>query len=387
MAGIATLGIGAGMDLNAQLEMLEKAEMRRLEPLTAQKTACDAQISAFGKLQSALEKLKTAAEDLKKYGDISTTKVSEDNKYFGATTNGKAQPGLYDISIDQLAKTQTLSGSGVPDGKSAMGDTGIGERTISFSFGDGSDSEKNFSIKLSGDKTSPIEIADAINRADKGISASVIKGKDGQFHLVLVSKNQGTDSAINISVTGDDTLNNAIGGKSVKDSSGKVTFIPAVAGNMEQTTAPQNALFSVNGIAQESQSNEVKDAFFGLTLTLKKVTEKDSSGNPITEPLVVSSDIEPAKKKIQAWVDAYNEYQKLCKDLTKYTQTESGKEADKNNGPLIGDSTLRGIQNTIRGQIRTPNGDGQINTMSKLGIRQKADGTLEVDNKDRKSVV
>ncbi|QSA18120.1 flagellar filament capping protein FliD, partial [Morganella morganii] len=67
---------------------------------------------------------------------------------------------------------------------------------------------------------------------------------------------------------------------------------------------------------------EVKDAFFGLTLTLKKVTEKDSAGNPITEPLVVSSDIEPAKKKIQAWVDAYNEYQKLCKDLTKYTQTE-----------------------------------------------------------------
>lgn len=379
MAGIATLGIGAGMDLNAQLEMLEKAEMRRLEPLTAQKTACDAQISAFGKLQSALEKLKTAAEDLKKYGDISTTKVSEDNKYFGATTTGKAQPGLYDISIDQLAKTQTLSSGGVADGKSAMGDTSIGERTISFSFGDGSHSEKNFDIKLSGDKTSPIEIADAINRADKGVSASVVKGKDGQFHLVLVSKNQGTDSAINISVTGDDTLDKAIGGKSVKDSNGNVTF--SAKGGMTQTTAPQNALFSVNGIAQESQSNEVKDAFFGLTLTLKKVTEKDSAGNPITEPLVVSSDIEPAKKKIQAWVDAYNEYQKLCKDLTKYTQTESGKEADKSNGPLIGDSTLRGIQNTIRGQIRTPNGDGQINTMSKLGIRQKADGTLEVDNK------
>ncbi|MBW5406963.1 flagellar filament capping protein FliD [Morganella morganii] len=382
MAGIATLGIGAGMDLNAQLEMLEKAEMRRLEPLTAQKTACDAQISAFGKLQSALEKLKTAAEDLKKYGDISTTKVTEDNKYFGATTNGKAQPGLYDISIEQLAKTQTLSSGGVKDSKTAMGDPSVGERTISFSFGDGSDPKKNFDIKLSGDKTSPIEIADAINRADKGVSASVIQGKDGQFHLVLISKNQGTDSAINISVAGDSKLNDAIGGKSVKDpGTGKVSFVAAASGNMEQTTAPQNALYSVNGIPRESQSNEVKDAFFGLTLTLKKVTEKDSAGNPITEPLVVSSDIEPAKKKIQAWVDAYNEYQKLCKDLTKYTQTESGKEADKSNGPLIGDSTLRGIQNTIRGQIRTPHGDGQINTMSKLGIRQKADGTLEVDNK------
>ena len=150
---------------------------------------------------------------------------------------------------------------------------------------------------------------------------------------------------------------------------------------MGQTTSPQNALFTVNGIEQESQTNEVKDAFFGLTLTLKKTTEKDSSNNAITEPLVVSSDIEPAKKKIKAWVDAYNEYQKLSKDLTKYTQTESGKAADKSNGPLIGDSTLRGIQNTLRGQIRTPNGNGALNTMSQLGIKQKLDGTLEIDDK------
>lgn len=150
---------------------------------------------------------------------------------------------------------------------------------------------------------------------------------------------------------------------------------------MKQTTAPENALFTVNGIEQESQTNEVKDAFFGLTLTLKKTTEKDSAGKPITEPLVVSSDIEPAKKKIKEWVDAYNEYQKLCKDLTKYTKTEKGEAADKSNGPLIGDSTVRGIQNTIRGQIRTPNGDGTLNTMSKLGIKQKLDGTLEIDDK------
>ena len=80
-------------------------------------------------------------------------------------------------------------------------------------------------------------------------------------------------------------------------------------------------------------------------------------------------------------MDAYNEYQKLCKDLTKYTKTEKGEAADKSNGPLIGDSTVRGIQNTIRGQIRTPNGDGTLNTMSKLGIKQKLDGTLEIDDK------
>ncbi|WP_341266340.1 flagellar filament capping protein FliD [Morganella morganii] len=84
-----------------------------------------------------------------------------------------------------------------------------------------------------------------------------------------MSKTQGTDSAVSISVTGDDTLNNAIGGQSVKDpATGEVSFSPA--GGMKQTTAPINALFKVNDIEMESQTNEVKDAFFGLTLTLKK---------------------------------------------------------------------------------------------------------------------
>lgn len=382
MAGIATLGIGAGMDLNAQLEMLEKAEMRRLEPLTNQKSECDAQISAFGKLQSALEKLKSAAEALKKFGDISTTKVSEENKYFGVTTNGKAKPGQYDVTIDQLARNQTIPFAGYPDGKSPMGDTSVNDRTVSFKIGDGSDPKKNFDIKLTKDQTSPIEIADAINKADKGVTASVIKNKDGEYQLVIMSKTQGTDSAISIAVTGDNKLNDAIGGQSVKTQPGdKITFTRVNPGIKLAVSEPVNAKFSVNGIDMESQTNEVKDAFFGLTLTLKKVSEKDSSGNAISEPLVVSSDPEPAKKKIKEWVDAYNEYQKLCKDLTKYTQKEKGEAADKSNGPLIGDSTVRGIQNAIRAQIRTPNGDGELNTMAKLGIKQKLDGTLEIDDK------
>lgn len=65
MAGIATLGIGANLDLNNQMDQIEAVERRRLEPLTTQKASYDAQISAFGKMQSSLEKLKKAAEILK----------------------------------------------------------------------------------------------------------------------------------------------------------------------------------------------------------------------------------------------------------------------------------------------------------------------------------
>ncbi|MCP5650785.1 flagellar filament capping protein FliD, partial [Klebsiella pneumoniae] len=87
---------------------------------------------------------------------------------------------------------------------------------------------------------------DAINKADKGVSASVVKDKQGEYHLVLISKTQGTNSAISISVTGDDDLDKAIGGKSEKQTDGTVKFISN--GGMKQTTAPENALFTVNGI-------------------------------------------------------------------------------------------------------------------------------------------
>lgn len=65
MAGISTLGIRANLDLNNQMDQLEAMEKRRLEPLTAQKASYDAQISAFGKMQSSLEKLKKRRKILK----------------------------------------------------------------------------------------------------------------------------------------------------------------------------------------------------------------------------------------------------------------------------------------------------------------------------------
>lgn len=385
MAGIASLGVGAGMDLNKQMEMLEAAEMRRLEPLTAQKTACDAQISAFGKLQSSLEKLKSAAEALKKYDEISTTKVSGEYKSFDVSTDGKAVPGVYDVRVDKLAKAQTVATAGQKDNKANLGD-GSATRTIKITQGDGSDAKKVFEVTLDQEHTSLIEIADAINKKDKGVSAAVVKDSNNEFHLVLTSKTEGVDSRISVDVTGDANLADMLNCTSVvkevpldpADPAGaKIKVTEMSSGNkMDQKVAGNNARLNINGFDIEASTNVVKDEFPGLKLTLKKESEDGKADH-----LIISTDIEPAKNKIKAWVDAYNEYQKLSSELTKYTQTESGKTADKSNGPLIGDSTLRGIQNTMRSQIRTPNGSGEIDTMNKLGIKQKLDGTLEIDTK------
>lgn len=373
MAGISTLGIGANLDLNVQMDQLEAMERRRLDPLTAQKASYDAQISAFGKMQSSLEKLKKAAEDLKKYGDISTTKVTGEYKAFDVKTDGKAVAGVHDVTVERLAKAQTIATKGQKDNKELLGN-GAAERTITITQPSQKENKDKIVIKLDNEHTSLIEIADAINKTDKGVSASVIKDKDNVYHLVVTSKKEGTENRISINVEGDDKLAGILNVDSVVDDKGKVTL--AGTTGMEQKVPPQTALLEIDGFQLESQTNEAKDLFPGLTLTLKKESEDGKADH-----LIVSEDIEPAKAKIKAWVDAYNEFQTLATELTKYTPTEKGTAPDKSNGPLIGDSTLRSIQSQLRTQVRTTQNSGELNLLNKMGIKQKLDGTLEIEDK------
>ncbi|HBC7431487.1 TPA: flagellar filament capping protein FliD [Providencia rettgeri] len=375
MAGISTLGIGSNLDLNVQMDQLEAMERRRLEPLTTQKASYDAQISAFGKMQSSLEKLKKAAEDLKKYGDISTTKVNGEYKAFDVKTDGKAVAGVHDVLVTQLAKAQTIATQGQSDNKKLLG-SDADERTITITQPSQKEDKDKIVIKLDKESTSLIEIADAINKADKGVSASVIKDKNNEYHLVVTSKKEGTDNRISINVDGDDELAKILNVESVIDDKGIVTLNTDKDNGMVQKVVPQTALLEIDGFELESQTNEAKDLFPGLTLTLKKESE-----NGKADHLIVSEDIEPAKVKIKAWVEAYNEFQTLASELTKYTPTEKGTAPDKTNGPLIGDSTLRGIQSTLRTQVRTAQDSGEMNLLNKMGIKQKLDGTLEIDNK------
>jgi len=59
MASISNLGVGSGLDLTTLYNNLEAAENTKLTTITNQKTTYTAQLSAYGKLQSALTSLQT----------------------------------------------------------------------------------------------------------------------------------------------------------------------------------------------------------------------------------------------------------------------------------------------------------------------------------------
>ncbi len=379
MARISSLGAGGMGNLASVLDQLQAAEKTRLEPPKQQQTSYKAKLTGFGTLKGSLEKLKDASEELKKFDKLNTTKTSEDHKTFTPSTDSKASPGNYEIEVQQLAKAQSLQSPAVADVKSLQGET-LGEgKTRTIVITQPGKDKKPMRIALKDNETSLVEIREAINRQEGNVNASIFKANDNENYLLLTARKAGTESVMTITVEGDSQLDKLLNYSSDSKGGG--------SGTMTQSVAAANAKLTVNGLAIERQTNEIKDAPEGVTLNLNKVSEKaeiEIGGKTVkqtkTETLIVSRDIEPMKEAIKKWVDAYNETQTTFDSLTKFKPVAKGEDASKDNGALLGDNTLRGIENQLRHQLLSAQNVAGIATLNKLGIKQKLDGTLEISN-------
>lgn len=360
MPSFTSLGVGSNLPLDTLLTNLTTAEKKRLNPITQQQSANTARLTAYGTLKSALEKFQTANTALNKPELFRSTNVTSSTEDLKVSTEAGAAPGIYTISVTQLAKAQSLSTTAdIKSTKDALGDTSAETRTIKI---EQPGRKEPLEIKLKSNQTSLDDISKAINDADSGISASIVKVKDDEYRLVLTAA-EGTESKMSISVDGDSKLNDLLSYDS-KTGNGK----------MEQLVGAENAQLTMNGIKIERQSNKITDAPQGVTLELtKEVTD--------ARVTVTKSD-EKATEAIKGWVDAYNSLIDTFNTLTKYTEVDPGAEAqDKNNGALVGDSVVRTIQTGIRAQFANANSEGVFKTLNEIGIT--SDGTtgkLKIDD-------
>ena len=364
MASISNLGVGLP-GLSDLYDKLQAAEETKLTAIAKQKTTYDAQITAFGKLQSALTNLQTAAAKLGKVDTWNSTSISSTNTAFSATTSTGANVGDVTINVNKIAKGQVLTtAAGTIDSntKQLGATTGTNSRTITITQA-GADS-KPLTVTLADGDTSLNGIAKAINAANGGVSASVVKADDGDYRLMLTSKTTGTDSDMTVTVTGDDTLKGIIG-----------------SGALTEQVKSQNAVVNVNGIQIVRQTNTITDAIPGVTLTLKAQSTAD-------ETLTVTRSTDDNKKAITEWITAYNSLQSTIASLTKYEPPAVGATAQSsNNGVLMGDSTIRGVQSDLRALLTNVQ-SGSYAIMAQLGITQDpvkgadgAVGNLKIDDK------
>lgn len=368
MASFTSLGVGSNLPLDTLLTNLTTAEKGRLKPITQQQSSFSARLTAFGTLKSALEKFQTANTALNDANLFkSTTAVSNSTDLTVSTTAGAAA-GIYKINVTQIAQAQSLrTTTTVTDSKAAQGNDNA-QRTLIIKQ-DGK--EKPLEIKLTKDQTSLVEMRDAINNANGGVTASIVKLKDDDYQLVLTSSETGVANKMSISVSGDEKLNQFISFNN-----------PDVVGNnVEQIVEAKDAELNVNGIDIVRSSNTVTDAPQGITLNLTKEV-KD-----VTVTVTKSND--KATTAIKSWVDAYNSLVDTIGTLTKYTSVDPGaEEQSTSNGALLGDSTVRTIQTGIRGQFSSSANDGKFQTLSQMGITQDGTtGKLKIDDEKLKKAL
>jgi flagellar hook-associated protein 2 len=367
MASISNLGAGTNLNLNDLYTQLETAEQSKLNIITRQQSTYNAQLSAWGKLQSSLQSLQTATANLGKADTWSSTTVTSTNTAFTATSTSGASVGSYTINVAQLAKAQALTTGKQTSNTAQLGATTGGTRDITITQ---PGTKTPLKVTLSDSDTSLNGIASAINKSGGNVNATVIKATDGDYRLMLTSKSTGVSGDMTVTVTGDDTLQGVIG----FDSSSQT-------GAMTLQTKSQNAKVTVNNIDIERESNTISDVLPGVTLSLKAQSKAD-------ENLELSRSTDTNKKAITDWVAAYNSLQSTIASLTKYVKVDPGKAQSTDSGPLIGDSQVRSVQADLRGLLTEVQSGGAYKLMTQLGITQDpnigADGSLgnlKIDDK------
>lgn len=344
MANISSIGVGSGLDLSTLLDGFRTSEESVLSTITQRKSTENARLSAYGQLSSAVEKLQTAAKAFEGDTTFGQYTASQTGESFSASASSSAVAGSYRIKVESLASTQTLIANGVADKAAANGTGGVVKFTL-----------KNGEVKtldLSGKGTSLDEIAKAIN-TDKelGLSASIMNDGSGTpYRLMISTTATGMKAAISdITVEGNTDLGALLN----------------KTGMTEQ--AATDAVIEINGIKVSQATNKLEDVIQGVTLNVSKVDTE-------AQTLTVTRNDDKTKSAINEFINAYNNVQKFIKSSTAYTEGAGG-------SILNGDNTARTVQTRLSGimSFQSSNG-GAFKTLSDLGIRTQADGTIKLDD-------
>lgn len=344
--GLTAAGIGSGLDVESMISQMVALQKQPLTQLQTKASSIDTKISTVGTLKSLMSTLKDSAKKLSDSSAWQLTTASSSNTAVAIKVTGAAAPGASEISVQQLARAQSLASANfaVANGATSAVFGAAGNLTITNSS---NPSKTTGPIAITANMTLD-QVAAAINQksAASGVTASVLQDANGQ-RLVMRSKDSGATNAFTVS--GDSVITDALGTTGASPSA--------------VLQSAQNAKATVNGIAVESATNEFKKVLPGLSFTASQVTQ---AGAPAVVSVV--SDTEGMKKNLQTFMDAYNALNDKLSELTKY-DSES-----KTAGAMQGDSTIVGLLSGLRGVLS--GSLGGIN-LSDLGIQLAKGGKLQ----------
>jgi flagellar hook-associated protein 2 len=359
MAGLTSTGIGSGLDVAGLVTKLVDAERTPIQSrLDTKEATLQAQLSGFGLVKGALDKVNSALQALSAPTLLTTnsTTVSDDSR-FTASADASAGAGTYSVQVNRLATAQKLA-SGAFSGADAR----VGTGTLTLALGG-----KSATITIDDGNATLAGVRDAINAARDangrplGVTATLVTSADGSgqssTHLLLTSSLTGAANTISLAASGGD------GGLAALE------YQAGGANNgLTELQAPTDAQVQVDGFTYTSASNTVTGALAGVTLNLKATTTE-----PVT--LTVSPDTSAVGSTLQSLVDAYNGLHQVIQQQAGYDAT-AGK-----GGVLMGEPALRNLETQLRRALTDPlaGATGSVRSAADLGIAFDASGTMSLD--------
>ena len=356
---VSSPGIGSGLDVNSIVTQLVAIERQPITLLKQQATTVQSKLSVYGQLQSKLSALQDASAALSQAGTWGQTLgASSDPASVGVTTSDTTHTGTYQVQVTALAAAQ----SNATATRYASADAVLGEGTLHLQLGSwagGSFAAKAgaaaVDIAIGPGAKTLAQVRDAINGANAGVTASVLTDASGA-RLVLRSAATGEVNGFRVGVT--DT-GGGLSALAYDPDNGISTMTLAQPGSDAQAL--------IDNLPVRSASNTLAGVIDGITLTLAKVTSA-----PVQ--IDAAADQDTIRKKIDAFVTAYNDVNSLLAAQTKYD------DASKTAGALQGDSAAWGLRTQLRNMLGTSSGASSVfGRLSDVGFDVKSDGSISVN--------
>lgn len=359
---ISSLGVGSGLDLESLVRQLVQAERApREQAIRERQQENQVQISAYSKLKGMLTDIQDKLAGLSDADALQARSVTfnngsdgeEGNSYLSATASSTAATATYQVSVEQLAQ-----GSKAKSGAFASADDVISTTAGTLSFATASGSE-SFDIAVGANATLA-EVADAINNSAEnfGVSASVINtgGATPETRLVLTSSLTG--AANELVVTNDNAELDKL--------STQATGAGPAGLTIAAEDAAQDAIIEIDGIRAYSETNTFDTTLEGVSIDALKAAPS------VEQTLSVGTDKKAVKEQINEFMETYNTFVKEVNKLT-------SNNAEGESGALIGDSTIRGLMNSLQTTIGSAVGSAApaVSTLYSIGITFDSDGLLE----------
>ncbi|HHY12687.1 MAG TPA: flagellar filament capping protein FliD [Firmicutes bacterium] len=296
-----------GLDTETLIQELMKLEKQPVVALEAKQRMIADRKAAWNALKGKIDSLMSKIRPLlgQAVYDAKVAKTS-DPAVISATAFRAAMPGNYDVEVLNLAKAHTLqsrSFTQLPD--EALGFSGKLVLSVGGAVGE-------IIIQGGENPDSLNSVAAKINSIEGlGITASVLEVVPSEYRLVLAAASTG--QAISV------------------EDEGSALGLATVEGR-----EPAKAMFRINGITFERDSNDISDAVPGVSFNLLKAGAAS---------VTVSYDDDALVKTVNELI---NEYNSLLDIAAKYNSWDSD---TRKAGLLFGDPLLQRLLSQIRTTI------------------------------------